>query len=354
MRKGFRPLLKPLPRCRAKTEEQQPILCLTLSLLASLFVIAIFGLSAWNTYVHRFSNNVYTFHNGDEVAMSQVTSDFSSMFCDGYKVSLQGSGQAFLLPHHAAVNTSFSDDTPVAIHQLPYRELNVIYMYLLERSFVNVTACFNTAPVSPNAEMVLIQGDGNFKTWRRKRFCSNCVLKRTKIPHNAFCGDSGQMPSLYYDVKSNDAYFLVVFDVRPGPKRHFIHDGIFLRGVVSRTHFDLSNTEQICHIVNGSSCFFLLPWMSTKDVVIKFDGPSWNSYHNTVTTHCQIRQFFFICLFGILPFVCIFLILVLFCCFLRRRAANNTKMISNYNEGNNGERMRLLPDNQFKKSSSSK
>ncbi|CAG5119450.1 unnamed protein product [Candidula unifasciata] len=344
MRQGFRPLLVP-PYSQSHalvSDSRRPFLCLVVTLVVILLVITIFGMSAWNAYEHRFGKNTFVFYSGDEVALSQTASDFSATFCDSYKVSLQGAGQVFLLPSAATVNATAVEHVPVNIHQLPYREFNVVHKFLLQQSTVNVTACRRGGSVYSRAEIMLIQGDKNFYRWRRNIYCSDCVLRRVHIRDDAVCDHARQLPRLYHKITRDDRYFLFVFNGRPDSRPRLLSLGILLSGMISRTHFDLSDAEKTCYIVNSSSCIFTLPWGSTKDVVVKFGGPDSDSFRDTLSTSCQARVVFWVCLFGILPLVCIFVTLTSVYCFLRRKRIIITRFSRGCNDEMANERTRLL------------
>ncbi|CAG5132311.1 unnamed protein product [Candidula unifasciata] len=327
MRQGFRPMLEPPKHRKAVVEARRPGLCIFLTVVVVVLVFTIFGVSGWNVFVHRFDTNTQYFHTFDEVSMGEVGNDLSATFCEGYKVTMSGPGHVYLLPHSAVVNTSDVQYTPVDMRQQPFMVFNVKSAYLLTGSAVNVTACLEKGSFGPPAKVVFIKGDRNFESWRKDNECHDCVLKHVTIHENDICDRERDREAhrarLYYQVMENDKYFLVIYYGRPQQDPHMRSAGIKLHGELIHTQFDVSNAEQVC---KSSSCVFELPWMSNKDVVVKFDFFPWNSFRN-VTTECQARLIFWSLLFGTLPVVCVVPVMALFGVFFCRRTRRNAKAL---------------------------
>lgn len=173
-------------------------------------------------------------------------------------------------------------------------------------------------------------------------YCNSCVLRHENIPDNAFCDDSRRhLPRLYYKVTTDDKYFLFVFNGHPETRPHLNSASIRLSGIIARTHFDLSSVEKTCYIINFSTCTFTLPWRSTNDIVVKFEGPD-SRYRNVLRTHCQARVIFWVCLFGIVPLVIILLTLALVWRFLRRQTVIVSRSSRGCNDEMPSERTHLL------------
>lgn len=174
---------------------------------------------------------------------------------------------------------------------------------------------------------LLFSGDNNFQSWRKDNECRDCVLKHVTIHENDFCDNEREREShrarLYYQVEDNDKYFLVISYGRPQTDHHMPSAGVTLWGEFIHTQFDVSNAEKICHAL---TCMFELPWMSDKDVVVKFDWLPWSNVRN-VSTECQARLVFWVLLFGALPLVCVIPVTVLFGVFFCRRTRRNAKAL---------------------------
>ncbi|RUS73159.1 hypothetical protein EGW08_019081 [Elysia chlorotica] len=189
MVKGFRPSLE-APAHRQVNNSARPILCFFICVGVAILVFSAFGASGWNIYIHRFDYNRQFFSAGDEVAISDVTSDFSSFFCQSYEVTLYKPGQVYLLSGSAEVNKSLiGQDESISMLQVPgfpYRELS---LYLLDQSELSLSACRQNGSRDLSAEIVLIKGKENVRSWRRDRKCESCVLKRVRIPEDSRCSN---------------------------------------------------------------------------------------------------------------------------------------------------------------------
>lgn len=132
--------------------------------------------------------------------------------------------------------------------------------------------------------------------------------------------------------------------------------GIILTGVITRTQFDTSNAELRCNVIHDASCNFILPWMSNKDVVVKFGGSHSGYAPIGLTTQCQARVIFWVCLFGFLPVVCVIPVSFLFGWFFLRRTQRNAKAKRQREErrmargktslGNNDQLGNVVPQNE--------
>lgn len=193
--------------------------------------------------------------------------------------------------------------------------------------------------------IVLFSGNDNFRRWREDSYCDDCVLARVDIPQGAHCDKKYRpLKRLFHQVESNDRYFLVIFNGRPGLGYHRKDSFIYLSGHISRTHFDLRDAQKPCYMLNNSDCYFELPWMSRRDVVVKFEGLHWRDYRSTLITQCTTRVIFWVCLFGILPLGLIILASVVFGCFLCRPRTSKVRVAEESRGERDGERERLLPD----------
>lgn len=333
MRKGFRPTLEPPSHRRAVVEARRPVLCALLTAVVILLVFTIFSVSGWNVFVHRFNATQLVFHVTDEVSLSEVNDDLSATFCDGYKVTLSGAGQVFLLPKQPSVNVTTFDEVPVELKQLPNRAFNVKDAYLLAGSVIDLTACREPGSPPFYASAVLIQGDDNFRSWRQNNYC-DCVLERVHIPDNVFCGspiqrhEATSAAKLYHKVRTNERYYMVIFYGRPQMNhRENEEKGIRLQGVFKRTHYITSNAERECNLFHQGSCSFELPWMSSKDIVVKFTGFPLNPMPVFMETRCNTRVIFWICLFGLVPVLCVIPVSLMFGWFFLRRTKRNAKAL---------------------------
>ncbi|CAL1527858.1 unnamed protein product [Lymnaea stagnalis] len=320
MAKGFRPPLVPPSHRRVDTESRRPVLCLGLTLGVTLLVFTIFGMSAWNVYEHRFSNNSLTLQTSDEVSIKEVSSDLSAIFCHAYKVTSRAPVTLYFLSQHAEVNTTDKDVVAISIHQLPGREYSYRSFYMLDSSAINVYACGKEdfyGKGGSESEIVFLQGSDNFRQWRKSRFCRDCTRKRVSIPKCGDHHDDRRMGWLNDTVTVNDYYFFIVYYGRT--HKHDSDLGIFVNGSLTRTHFDTRYAENKCHSGAFFICQFELPWLSNKDLVMRFDEFKDRFEETLVYTQCQIRLVLWICLFGVLPVICIILITIIFGCFLCRK-----------------------------------
>lgn len=338
MAKGFRPPLVPPSHRRVDTESRRPVLCLGLTFGVTFLVFTIFGMSAWNVYEHRFSNNSLTLQTSDEVSIKEVSSDLSAIFCHAYKVTSRAPVTLYFLPRHAEVNTSDKDVVAISIHQLPDREYSYRNFYMLDGSAISVFACSKEDYGNRGfeSEIVFLQGSDNFRQWRKSRFCHDCTRKRVTIPK---CGDRKsdlRAGWLNDTVTVNDYYFFIVYYGRP--HKHDSDLGIFVNGSLTRTHFDTRNAENKCHSGAFSICQFELPWLSTKDLVMRFDEFKDKFEEVPVYTQCQIRLVLWICLFGVLPVVCIIPIIIIFGCFLCRKRERSFSTVRQQAVSKSGKR----------------
>lgn len=329
MVKAFRPSLEP-PAERQVTvnNSARPLLCVLISVGVASLVLSAFAASGWNFYVNRFNQERLHFSAGDEVAVSGVTNDFSSFFCHSYEVKLWERGEVFLLPSTAKVNTSLiGPEKTIFMSQVPglaYRELS---LYLLDQSEVSLSACRQNGSQHLPAEIILLKGKANLRSWRKDKACTHCVEKRTDVPYDALCTEDNHEPAdpyvhdqmrqqrdenvsnrniedhetsldhnsatptapvmfsnsrntmLNYTVPTNDRFYIIIFYGTPNaPESVFTKPGIKLYGTVKRTRFDVTHAKTVC-TVKGHRPEVLTPVRSLKSNfadICTFNLP-WNS-----------------------------------------------------------------------------
>ncbi|GFN74089.1 hypothetical protein PoB_000059500 [Plakobranchus ocellatus] len=190
MVKAFRPSLEPPAHRQVRvTQTARPGLCLLVCAGVTALLIGGFVASGWNVYVNRFDKNRFRFSSGDEVAVSDVSSDFSSMYCDSYEVKLWAKGQVYLLPNKAKVNTSLiGQEECFSMLQIPGLAFRETSLYLLDQSELSFSVCRQNGSLQLPAEVIIMKGNTNLMNWRKNKECSDCTLHRVEIPLNALCG----------------------------------------------------------------------------------------------------------------------------------------------------------------------
>ncbi|GFS03571.1 hypothetical protein ElyMa_001153400 [Elysia marginata] len=190
----------------------------------------------------KFDKNRFHFSSGDEVAVSDVTSDFSSIFCDSYEVKLWERGEVYLLPGTAKVNKSLDGHVEtISMFQVPglaYRELS---LYLLDQSEMSLAACRQNGSKDLPAEIILIKGKANLRSWREDKTCSSCVEKRMPIPVDGPCTTEEESDSYNFidELEKDAAHKLVQADAEVTSRKRKMNDE------ESYTHFARSAFQRL-------------------------------------------------------------------------------------------------------------
>lgn len=329
MAKGvYRPSLLP-PRGRQLERSYRPWLtCFSVSFAITTLICIVFGLTAYNIFVHRFGRTEHHYHGGDEVALSNAGKDLSSIFCSAYQVRPHGIADLYLLPAKAMLDPAHHFNRSFTIKALMKRPTFFTRVYYLnQNAAVHLVACRNSSNelqsrIDDTAEFLVIMGDDHYQEWT-SNFNARHARYRVTIPVNATCDSNSHLPQLDVVVQDADNYYFVLYVSHHEPKLNHSpndeKDFTTLTGKIIEEGLDVTGYLNLCHW-NQSECDFPLPWNSQRDVVGKLrQDMSDVELSLTFSTDCQERLAFWIPLFGILPAVLVSLTSVWCWCLLVKR-----------------------------------
>lgn len=339
MAKGvaYRPLLLP-PRGRQLERSYRPWLtCFSVSFAITILICVVFGLTAYNIFVHRFGRTQHKYHSGDEVSLLQAGKDLSSVFCSAYNVRPYFGAELFLLPSEARLDPAHRVNRTFSIKLQPRNYLYTSQIYYLNKeSHVQLTACRHTShepvdQVDDFAEFVVIEGDAHYQEWI-KYFNSRHTRNEVPIPINATCDGNTALPHLNFDVLQPDNFYFVLVSGHHGPKQMISlnneKDEVILMGLLNETRLNVTGSLNVCHI-NQSECDFPLTWDSKRDVVARIQS-GLEDQEFSFSTDCLERITFWIPIFGVLPVVLVSLAsLWCWCLLVRRRSVRDHYLHSN-------------------------
>ncbi|XP_041356960.1 uncharacterized protein LOC121374098 [Gigantopelta aegis] len=289
-----------------------------------LVVILVFGGVAVYLHQVKYKGGTHWYHPTDMIDINSMSSDMSSTWCNGYKVSgdKATSFSVYLLPY----SSTRLDPYNRTLQSVNMEDIEAgskdqaLSLFLLEGTTLKIDACRKHIDRLDNvSSQVLLFRGGGFKTWESNMNCKTCYIKH--FPITAWC-NKNQTNTSSFTIATRDTYSIVLARVNSSRvgKKVYVLSSVTL----NKTRYYTDDAIQSC--LDKNECTVNLDYATDRDVIVEI-GANPQVYDAYFDSHCQDRVILWVGVFLLIPGFLIFAVLAAITLgelYLKRRQAQSS------------------------------